>query len=248
MLRRMLFALLGVMLLSACGRGGEDFTVKIARPPARVAVALGQVGLDDKMTALFPGLRVERSTPGEGQLFYDVPGNAAFRATVHFTLEPADDGKATIVHASVDVPEVTVTVDKKTKVISETKVEIALREIVQKIGTKLEQGGDITSEREKLSELLTVLAIVTDSHNLARALDMENNPEWYLAGLDWLGGGGSDADYPDGAYGDPALPQDPGASARQQEYRNKDAANENAAPMDAAGGDEARGDYPGSEE
>ena len=247
MLRRMLFALIGAVLLTACGRGSEDFTVKIAREPSRVAAALGQISLDEKMAALFPGLKVERSTPAEGQLFYDVPGDAEFRAAVHFTLEPVDGGKATIVHAAIDVPEVKVTIDTKTKVISETKVEFGMREIVQKIGTKLEQGGDIASEREKMSQLLTVLAIVTDTHNLALAVDMENNPEWYLAGLDWLGGG-NDVDYPDSPYGDPAQPDDPGAAARQQDYRDKDAAQEAAAPMDQPAGDDARGDYAGPEE
>lgn len=248
MLRRIWFALLGVMLLGACGRGGEDFTVKIARAPSRVAVALGQVSVDGKMTALFPGLKVERSTPAEGQLFYDVPGNGAFRAAVHFTLEPVDDGKATIVHASIDVPEVKVTIDKKTKVISETKVELAVHDIVKNIGKKLEDGSDITSEREKLSELLTILAVITDTRNLARALDMENNPEWYMAELDWLGGGDRDADYPDSPYGNPAVPIDPGATARQQERSNRVAAEENAAPMNEADGEDPRGDNPDSDE
>ncbi len=242
MLRRTVFALIGAVLLSACGRGSEDFTIKIARAPSRVAAALGQIGLDEKTSTLFPGLKVDRSTPGDGQLFYDVPGNAAFRAAVHFTFEPADDGKSTIVHATIDVPEVKVTIEQKSKVISETKVEFAVHEIVQNIGKKLEEGSDIASERTKLSELLTILAVVTDSHNLALALDIEHNPGWYMAGLDWLDGAGGDANYPGNPYGNQPLPKDPGAAARQQEYRQKEAAQEAAAPMNNAAGVEPRGD------
>lgn len=242
MLRRMMFALLGALLLTACGHGGEDFTVKIARTPSRVAAALDQVAVDEKTRTLFPGLKIDRSTPGTGQLFYDVPGNAALRAAVHFTFEPTDDGKSTIVHAVIDVPEVKVTVEQKNMVIRETKVEFAVREIVQNIGKKLEVGEDIDGERKKLSELLTILAVVTDSHNLALALDIEHNPGWYMAGLDWLGGGDGDADYPGNPYGNQPLPQDPGAAARQQEYRQQEAAREAAAPMNEAAGEEPRGD------
>ncbi len=248
MLRRMLFALLGTLLLTACGRGGEDFTVKIARPPSRVAVALGQIGLDQQMTTLFPGLKVDRTAPADGEILYTVPGNADFPAAVHFTLESAEGGKATIVHAAIDVPDVQVTIDKKSMVISETKVEIAVHDIVKDIGSKLEEGGDTVHEREKLSQLLTVLAVVTDTRNLARALDMQTHPEWYLAGLGWLGGDEGAGDYPVSPYGDPAVPQDPGAPARQQEARQQSQARDASAPMNDPVGDSAAGDNSGPEE
>lgn len=248
MLRRTLFALLGTLLLAACGRGGEDFTVKIARPPSRVAAALGQISLDAQMSTLFPGLKVERTAPADGEIFYTVPGNAEFPAAIHFTLESIEDGKATVVHAAIDVPEVKVTFDKKSMVISETKVERAVHDIVKDIGGKLEEGGDTVHEREQLSQLLTVLAVVTDTRNLAHALDMQTHPEWYLAGLDWLGGSEGAGDYPVSPYGDPALPQDPGAAARQQEARQQNEARDASAPMNDPVGDSAAGDNPGAEE
>ena len=244
MLRRIVIALFGMLLLSACGRGSEDFTVKIARPSSRVAVALGQSGLDGQLSGLFPGIRIDRSQPAKGQVLYTIPGNGKFPAAVRFSFEDADGGKATVVHAAIDVPAVTVQMKGKTKYVSEYRVERAIKGIVEGIGSKLEENGDTSSERARFSQLLTVLAIITDSRQLERALDMDSHPEWYTSGLDWLGGNKDDRDdyYPDRPYGDPARPDDPNLGAQRSEYKEREQARAASAPMDAAQGAEAEGD------
>ena len=181
MLQRMWVAVLAVLLLAGCGRGAEDFTVRIARPPERVMQELAHAGLDGEVSRHFPGLKVERSEPAANEILYTIPGDSSFPAAIHLTFEAVDGGKETVVHAAVDVPAVKVALKGKAKAISEFKVETLLRELVEKIGKKLEMGGDTGPERKELSQLLTGLAVVTNSKQLRLALDMEKNPGWYQA-------------------------------------------------------------------
>ena len=217
MLQRLCWAMLAALLLSGCGRGSEDFTVRIARPADRVMQALGHSALDGEMSGRFPGMKLART-------------------------EPVDGGQATVVHAAIDVPSVKVAFKGKAKVISETRVERAVHMLVQEIGSKLEEGGDTVTERRKFSQLLTVLGIVTDSRQLRVAMDMESNPDWYMGSWDALYDGGSYGDGADRPSGDAPVGDDPSAAARQQDYRDKERANEAAAPMDDGEGDPARGD------
>ena len=186
MLQRMWMALLAVLLLGGCGRGSEDFTVRVARPPERVMQTLGQAGLDGTISGHFAGLKVERTEPAENEVLYTIPGDSSFPAAIHLTFEAVNGGKGTVVHAAIDVPAVKVSLKGRSKVISEYKVESTLRSLVEKIGSKLEEGGDTMRERKEFSQLLTVLAIVTDSKQLNLAIDMESNPDWYMGGLDSL--------------------------------------------------------------
>lgn len=243
MLQRMWMALLAVLLLGGCGRGSEDFTVRVARPPERVMQTLGQAGLDGTISGHFAGLKVERTEPAENEVLYTIPGDSSFPAAIHLTFEAVNGGKGTVVHAAIDVPAVKVSLKGRSKVISEYKVESTLRSLVEKIGSKLEEGGDTMRERKEFSQLLTVLAIVTDSKQLNLAIDMESNPDWYMGGLDSLYDG-DDAGFADGPArpnGDYPAGEDPNAPARQQEYKDKARAADAAAPMDDADGDNARG-------
>ena len=244
MLPRLWVAMLTVLLLGGCGRGAEDFTVRIARPPDRVMQVLGHAGLDAGLGGRFAGLKMDRTEPAENQVLYTIPGDSSFPATVRLTFEPVDGGNGTVVHAAIDVPAVKVTLKGKTKVISEPKVETAIRALIEKTGSKLEEGGDTVSERKEFSQILTVLKIVTDSKQLRLAIDMESNPDWYMGGLGSLYDGGDDGDAPARPYGDAPVGEDPNAAARQQEYREKERANAAALPMDDAEGDTARGDNP----
>lgn len=249
MLRRLLFAAFASLLLTACGRGSEDFTVKVARPAERVAVAFGGIGLDAEIASLFPGAKVVRTQPAKNEILYTIPGDGDFPAAIKLTFEPGADGKTSIVHAAVDVPSTKVTFDGKAMVISEGKVESAFRSLIRSAAKKLENGESIDDERQSFSRLLTVLAIITDSKKLRLAQDISAYPEWYMSGMGWLSGLGGGSDYP---YGDYAGGEDPGAAARVDEYkqssqerRERDQAEENARPMDDARGDSANGDYAG---
>ncbi len=239
--------ILTLLLLGGCGRGSEDFTVRIARPADRVMQVLGHAELDRLIAGRFPGLKIERTQPASNEVLYTVPGDGRFPAAIHLAFEAVNGGKETVVHAAVDVPPVKVDFDGKTKVISETKVERALKDLIESVRTKLEAGGDTAGPEKDLSQLLSELAIVTDSKQLKLAQNMQRNPGWYMGGLDsnYDGENKEDRDRTEGpapAYGNPAIGEDPNAAARQQQYKDKERAEDASAPMDEARGEDTRGD------
>ena len=251
MVRGIWAALLALLLLGGCGRGSEDFTVHIARPADRVLEVLGHVQLDGELAGHFPSLKVDRTAPNKGEVLYIIPGDGRFPTAIHLTFEEVNGGKETVVHAAVDVPPVKVDFAGKDKVISEFKVERALRRLIEAAGSKLESGGDTAPQRKEFSQLLTALAIVTDSKQLALATDMERNPDWYMGDMGSLYDGADsdeDGDRAAPAYGNPAMGEDPNATAREQSYKDKARAADASAPMDEANGDNARGDYTSGEE
>ncbi|MFM5950212.1 MAG: hypothetical protein ACKOPM_13465 [Novosphingobium sp.] len=242
MVRGIWAALLAVLLLGGCGRGSEDFTVQVERPADRVMDALGHLQLEPTIASRFGGLKVDRTSPAPHEVLYTILGDGSFPTTIHLTFEAVDGGKSTVVHAAIDVPAVKVNFDGKTKVISEFKVERTLRDIITVAGKSLESGGDVEPQTKEFSEVMTALAIVTDSKQLALAKDMERNPDWYMGGLDSLYDGDSGSgDEPDPAYGRPAEGTDPNAAAREQEWKEKQRTADAAAPADDTAGDDTSG-------
>lgn len=237
------------LLLTACGRGSEDFAFAVDRPADKVQEALGKVSLTPDLGVMFPGLKVVRTEPAPGEVLFTIPGDGEYPVTIKLTFEPSADGKTSVLHAAIDVPDTKVTFAGKTKYISEAKVETLLGKLLRKAAQKLEHGQNIDSEKREFAEIMTILAITTDSRKLRLANEMAEYPEWYMEGLGWLMEGGEG---PQGSYGDPAIPDDPGAASRRDEYRQQQAereerskAEEAAEPMDDARGDSARGDYAG---
>lgn len=254
MIHRIWLAFAAALLLTGCGRGSEDFTVRVARPAERVKSVLNSAELVSAVTRVFPNLKVNRSEPGENEVLFTVPGDGSFPAAIHFTYEPVAGGKETIVHAAIDVPSVKVTLEGKTKVISEYRVQKALHELVQKVGSKLEEGGDTAAERREFSEVLTALAVATDSKKLDRALALASSPNWSMDGFDSIyDGEGMPNDMPAShPMGNQPVGTDPGAAVRQREEREREQMEEASAPMNEARGETPRGEsaagsstYPG---
>lgn len=252
MLNRIAALILACLLLGACSRGAEDFTVTVDRPPERAEAAFGQAGLDGEMAGLFPGLKIDRTKPEPGTVLYTVPGDGSFHAVVKLTFTATEGGQGSVIGVAVDVPSTDVVVNGEAMVISELKVEKMVRGILRSAARKMAKGESIETEQRDFSRLLTVLAIVTDSKQLQLAQDMERNPEWYAAGLGWLTGSGDETANP---YGEWAGGEDPGMAAREEESAQRSAereamsqAEQNAEPMDEARGDSANGDYAGPEE
>lgn len=245
---RFVLAVLASILLSACGRGSEDFAFRIERPADKVEAAFGKASIGGgELASMIPGLKLVRSEPAQNEVLYTIPGDGAFEATVKLTFEPVDGGKATVLHAAIDAPRSEVTFEGKAMVISETKVELMIGKVLRKAARKLENGADIASEQREFSQILAILAIVTDSKKLRLAQDMTSYPEWYMSGFGWLAEAG---DGPAGSYGDPAIPEDPGAAARREEYRQNDAEREARSKAEEASRpmDDADGDYAGPSE
>ena len=245
MLLRFCWAALALVLLNGCGRGSEDFTVRIARPADRVAQVLGHGELDTEISTYLSGIKLQRTEPTKNEVVYTMPGDGAFPAVIHLTFEPVEGGKATVVHAAIDMPAVKIVLKGKTKAISETKVELAVKELVEKVGSKLEEGRDTMAERKEFSKMLTLLGIISNAKQLRRFAEMEKNPGSSMGKWDALydGGGnyGEDVVQP---YGRAPVGVDPAAAVSEQEYREKQRNERAAAPMNDAQGDPARGADP----
>ena len=242
MLLRFCWAALALVLLNGCGRGSEDFTVRIDRPADRVAQMLGHGELDRELSGHFSNIKLQRTEPTENEVVYTMPGDGASPAVIHFTFEPVEGGKATVVHAAIDVPAIKIVLKGKTKAISETRVERAVKELVQKVGSKLEEGRDTMAERKEFSQILTVLGIVSNSKQLQRFAEMESNPGSFMSNWNALADSGSDyGERGAQPYGRAAVGVDPAAAVREQEYRERERNDRAAAPMNDAKGDPARG-------
>lgn len=254
MLHRILLVTFASLLLAACGQGSDDFQINVARPADRVEAAFDHAAIDPMMSGLFPGLKVVRSKPADGEVLYTIPGDGSFPATIKLTFRPGKDGKTTVVHAAIDAPSTKVDFEGKAMVLSESKVEMMVRGILRSAGKKLEDGKDIASEQRAFSQLLTMLAIVTDSKQLKLAKDASKYPDWYMSGLGWMSEGGN-YDGPAYPYGEAAMGDDPGRAAEREESQQRSAdreekqkAEEAAEPMDDSRGDSAGGDYAGPAE
>ena len=242
MLLRFCWAALAILLLSGCGRGSEDFTVQIDRPADRVAQVLGHGEFDRQLSGYFSGNKLQRTEPTNSEVVYTMPGDGASPAVIHFTFEQVGGGRATVVHAAIDVPAVKIVLKGKTKAISESRVERAVKELVQKVGSKLEGGRDTTAERKEFSQILTVLGIVSNSKQLRRFAEMESNPGSFMGNWNALADGGSDySERGAQPYGRAPVGVDPAAAVREQEYREQERISRASAPMNDAKGDPARG-------
>lgn len=205
--------------------------------------ALGHGELDTDLSGHFAGLKLQRTEPAKNEVVCTLPGDSAFPAVIHLTFESVEGGKATVVHTAINVPAIEIVLKGKTKEISEARVERAVKELVEKTGSKLEEGRDTMAERKELSQILTVLGIVSTSKQRRQFMALEANPGSYMGNWEALYDG-SDSGVSALPYGRAAAGVDPGAALREQEYREKERTSQAAAPMNDAQGDTARGADP----
>ena len=171
-------AILGVALvfaLSACGDGGEDFTVRIKRPAAKVMAPLSAVSIAEAK-AIFPTLRVDRTRPSDLEVLYTIPSSAGSASTIRLRFEPIENGTETVVHATVDVPDMRVNFNGGLKQLSEPKVERSIKQFLTETGRSLEAGSAGSGDSAKLSLLLTSIAIVTNEPFLRKAFEIRDDP------------------------------------------------------------------------
>ena len=130
-MRHIFMAAIACAMLTGCGKGGEDFTISMARPANQVMAAFGDVAPQPLLAQLVHGISIRRSRPADGQVLYTIPGSDGDESTILLTFEPIENGAKTIIHAAVDVPRTKAVIDGGLKVLSESKVEQQLRETLQ---------------------------------------------------------------------------------------------------------------------
>lgn len=219
-------AVLPALLVGGCGGGGgEDFAVEVKRPVATVFASFSQV--DSNYAAqIFPGLQINKSRPSDHELLYTIPGTGAFESTFRLTFEPAAGGATTIIHVAVDVPPVRAKIEGLDKVLSEDKVEAVMKKLLESTGKSLE-GGDAdssesdadSSEFKGFSQLLTGVAIATNSKYMDRISEFKNDPEKMAAAMAALSGYDdyTPADMAENPRGDAPEAMDPNEAVREAE-------------------------------
>ena len=173
----------GALLLAGCGSGGEDFTVEVNRPPVAVITPLLDIDIGEAR-ALFPGIKVIRSRPNDSEIVYTMPSGENGDAVIRLRLEPLRDGKATLIHATVDTPATQAKIDGVTKVLSEAKVERELAKVLRETGKNLEQRSSTIDDTKQLSGLMLGVAISVNKDFVRIAQDLKSHPE-KLAAASW---------------------------------------------------------------
>ncbi|HEY0960551.1 MAG TPA: hypothetical protein VGE05_14960 [Novosphingobium sp.] len=242
-MRSMRALLLLPLALAGCGgKGGEDFQVEVKRPPVAVVVPFTGVDIREAQV-LFPGLQVQRTRPSENEILYTIPGTGGAPSTVLLRFEPLRGGEATVVHATVEVPAIKMNIDGARKVLSEMKVERALKSLIETTADDLEMGSAGAQGSARFSQLLLSLAVATNEKYLHQALEMRDDPERLIEALMAFGDSSVDGETAQAGTGQPqddpeaAALRDEAAHARS-EYKEQAAAEDASRAQDDAQGQE----------
>ena len=240
---------LPALLASGCGgTGTEDFAIEVQRP---VTVAFAPFSQVDTGIAgqIFPGLQVKMSRPSESELLYTIPGDGTSDSTFLLTFEPTGEGAATIIHVAIDVPPVRSKIDGLDKVLSEDKVEAVMKKLLESTGKSLEGGEADSSESKGFSQLLTGVAIATNSKFLDRISEFKNDPEKMaaamaaLSGYDDYGGDYGQMDLPENPRGEAPVTMDPNRDASEAQYDQSSVEREMESSAREASAPDTSNDY-----
>ncbi|MEZ5744243.1 MAG: hypothetical protein R3D89_11125 [Sphingomonadaceae bacterium] len=160
---------LAAMLAGCGGGGGEDFAVQVDESPARVFASLTGFNYSTE-AAIFSGLDIRTSRPSDNEIVYTMPAfetpmEQSGESVIALTLEPANDGSSTIVHAAVDVPQVRMMMGEANKVLSEKLVEAELHRVLK---------GNSRSSGTKA--LLVAVAIASNAKHQSTVNLAKSNP------------------------------------------------------------------------
>ena len=258
MMKPMIWPLLAAVALTSalagCGRSNtEDFALTVKRPVASVFTPFSDVQIASEARTLFPTLRLTRTRPSDNEVLYTFPVEGQDPAVIRLVFESTEGGKATIVHATVNVPAIKTEFDGKPKVLSETLVELGLRKLIKAAASGMEAGSSGEVASKEFAGLLTMLAIATDKQAMVRAQELLKDPARMAAAGALLERDyydrydpETDAETVDRPQGDRAEVSDPNAAIEREEdaraeerYREQDKLEKAAETGDSAVGDSA---------
>jgi hypothetical protein len=191
-MKRIILPMVAALALVGCGSlggGGEDFTVTVKRPVAAVFTPFSDVQIQSEARTIFPTLKLTRTRPSDNEVLYTFPVEGKEPATIRLTFEAIDGGKATVIHAAVDVPTLVVNIGGQKKFLNEFLVEKGLRALIVASTTGLEAGSSGSDASKSFAALITALAIATDKQAMARAQELIKDPARADLAMAALGGG-----------------------------------------------------------
>jgi hypothetical protein len=170
---------LAVLAAAATGcnvsRGNaEDFTVKVMRPTDVVMRPLSSLDIRDA-DVVFPGIAVHRSRPSNDEVLYTIPGETHGTVLLHF--ESTDAGKATVIHATVNLPATQRNPTGRKVVVSERKIVDVLERTLRNMGRNLEKGSSARSDGDRFAGVLVGIAVASNEKYLDEALYLRDHPD-----------------------------------------------------------------------
>ena len=177
--------------LAACG--GDDFSLQIDKPASVVASELAKV----KPNVLTASAGVDPVTKQQlegGSVLYTLPNQQGEEGTVLFEVVERDANK-TSVNVTVEIPTITRNGAEGAQILSESKMETALKGAMRTWEQKLEAGRSTAGPLDEVSEMVSLFAIGMqdfdqfESTAMAALLDKYDTE---LARAEWAGPGSAD--------------------------------------------------------
>jgi hypothetical protein len=162
------------LALAACG-GGDDFSIEVDRPAARIYGQLSS--LDGGRIRQFLGLpAIKRTSPGDGQLLYTIPGGEHGDATLTFRVEPLEQGRSQV-HVNLDMPPIKARIMGVEKVLNESRAEDMLERKLEEWANSMKSGSDGHAKILEVDEMLGGLALAMNPEKIGKVIAMANKPE-----------------------------------------------------------------------
>lgn len=174
---------LGAVMLSACGGAGgnrEDFALETRVSPDKVVSALSQVNWSEMQLAL-GALPIRYDRYHDGTLGWTIQSSDVNRrpgepGRIVLTLAPLDGGSSTRIGVAVAVPPVRMVLGRKDKVLSEEKVEHAIRKVLEQLTKNLDSRRDTSYSAGALGGLIAAVAVAANPGLQVRANQLQEDP------------------------------------------------------------------------
>lgn len=188
------------LALAACG-GGDDFSLDVDRPAARVYGQLSS--LDGGMVRQILGLpAIKRSNPADGQLLYTISGSGGNGdGTLAFRIEPQGESQAKV-HVNLELPQIKTRIQGIDKILNESRAEDMLQSKLDEWAANIKSGGSGHEHILQIDEMLGALSLAMNPDRIDKVLAMSEKPdilaEFLSDRMAWEGGSGefSRADAP----------------------------------------------------
>lgn len=154
--------------------GSPDFSVEVHRSPAAVYEAFAAVNPSDTdfQSEGMPTQHViVTRKPGQEIVFTTETDNEGQPMRIALTFAPGNNPASTKVTAAIDIPPVPMSVDGTDKVLSEDKVEGLVKEAINGMAERIDDGNSATVASHKFATLLQLVAVASHPQKLKAVIE-----------------------------------------------------------------------------